>query len=132
MLPAPARTASTPRQKSRTSWNPAVPPPPVAGAAAGKGLADGLGEGDGLAPAFGVVALALGLGVVALAVGVAVPAVLVSEAVGVAGGVPPGENAVGADEGGPPPVQAETDRETNIAKMTQPRALPRKRRWPER
>ena len=119
MLPAPARTASTPRQKSRTSWNPAVPPPPVAGAAAGKGLADGLGDGDGLA-----------LGVLALAVGVVVPAVLLSEAVGVAGGVPPGENAVGADEGGPPPVQAETDTQTNIAKMTQPRALPRKRRWP--
>jgi hypothetical protein len=120
MLPAPARTASTPRQKSRTSWNPAVPPPPVAGAAAGKGLADGLG--DGLALALGVVALALG--VVALALGVVVPAVLLAE------GVPPGENEVGADEGGPPPVQAETDRETNIAKMTQPRAGPRKRRWP--
>ena len=117
MLPAPARTASTPRQKSRTSWNPAVPPPPVAGAAAGKGLADGLGDG-------------LALGVVALAVGVAGLAVLLSEAVGVAGGVPPGENAVGADDGGPPPVQAETDMETNIAKMAQPRAVPRKRRWP--
>ena len=124
MLPAPARTASTPRQKSRTSWNPAVPPPPVAGAAAGKGLADGLGDGDGLP--IGVVAAGLAVGAVALAVGV----VLLSEAVGVAGGVPPGENAVGADEGGPPPVQAETDRETNIAKMTQPRAVPRKRRWP--
>ena len=124
MLPAPVRTARTPRQKSRTSWNPAVPPPPVAGATAGKGLADGLGDGDGLALAFGVVALALALGVVV--------AVLLSEAVGVAGAVPPGENAVGADEGGPPPVQAETDRETNIAKMTQPRAVPRKRRWPER
>ena len=124
MLPAPARTASTPRQKSRTSWNPAVPPPPVAGAAAGKGLADGLGDGDGLP--IGVVAAGLAVGAVALAVGV----VLLSEAVGVAEGVSPGENAVGADEGGPPPVQAETDRETNIAKMTQPRALPRKRRWP--
>jgi hypothetical protein len=127
MLPAPARTASTPRQKSRTSWNPAVPPPPVAGAAAGKGLADGLG--DGLALALGVVALALALGVVALALGVVVPDVLLAEAVGVPEGVSPGEN-VGADEGGLPPVQAETDRETNIAKMTQPRAVPRKRRWP--
>ena len=122
MLPAPARTASTPRQKSRTSWNPAVPPPPVAGATAGKGLADGLGDGDGLALAFGVVALALALGVVV--------AVLLSEAVGVAGAVPPGENAVGADEGGPPPVQAETESETNIAKMTEPRAVPRKCRRP--
>jgi hypothetical protein len=120
MLPAPARTASTPRQKSKTSWNPAVPPPPVAGAAAGTGLADGLGDG-----------LALALGVVALALGVVVPAVVLAEAVGVAEGVPPGDK-VGAEEGGPPPVQAETDRETNIAKMTQPRAVPGKRRWPER
>lgn len=127
MLPAPARTASTPRPKSKTSWNPAVPPPPVAGAAAGKGLADGLG--DGLALALGVVALALG--VVVPALGVVVPPVLLAEAVGVAEGVTPGDK-VGADEGGPPPVQAETDRETNIAKMTQPRAVPRKRRWPER
>lgn len=118
MLPAPARTARTPRQKSRTSWNPAVPPPPVAGAAAGKGLADGLG--DGLALELGVVALALG--VVALALGVAVPAVVLAEAVGVTEAVPPGDK-VGADEGGPPPVQAEADRETNIAKMTQPRAV---------
>jgi len=100
----------------------------VAGAAAGKGLADGLGDGDGLA--LGVVALGLALGVVALAVGVVGLAVLLSEAVGVAGSVTPGENAVGADEGGLPPVQAETDKETNIAKMTQPRAVPRKRRWP--
>lgn len=130
MLPAPARTASTPRQKSRTSWNPAVPPPPVAGAAAGKGLADGLGDGDGLALALGAVALALALGVVALALGVVVATVLLAEAVGVVEDVPPGEN-VGADEGGPPPpVQAETDSETNIAKMTQPKAVPRKRRWP--
>jgi len=98
----------------------------VAGAAAGKALADGLGDGDGLA--LGVVGL--GLGVVALAVGVVGLAVVVSEAVGVAGGVPPGENAVGADEGGLPPVQAETDRETNITKTTQPKAVPRKRRWP--
>jgi hypothetical protein len=85
------------------------------------GLADGLGDGDGLALAPGVVALALG---------VVVPAVLLAEAVGVSEGVPPGENEVGADEGGPPPVQAETDRETNTAKTTQPRAVPRKRRWP--
>jgi hypothetical protein len=126
MPPAPARTASTPAKKSRTSWRAAVPPPPVAGAAAGTGLADGLGDGDGLA--LGVVALALG--VVALALGVVVPAVLLAEAVGVAEGVPPGENEVGADEGAPPPVQAETDRQTNIATMTQPRAVPGKRRWP--
>jgi hypothetical protein len=47
-LPAPARIASTPAQSSSTSWNPAVPPPPVPGAAVGNELADGLGDGDGL------------------------------------------------------------------------------------
>jgi hypothetical protein len=46
MLPAPASTAAPPRPRSRASWNPAVPPPPVAGAAVGSGL-DGLGVGDG-------------------------------------------------------------------------------------
>src|SRR5712692_8574825 len=57
MPPAPARIASTPRQNSRTSWNPAVPPPPVPGAAVGGDeLADGLGDGDGL----GLGAAALG------------------------------------------------------------------------
>lgn len=90
MLPAPARIASTPRQNSRTSWKPAVPPPPVPGAALGNELADGLGDGDGDGLGLGVVALgvvALGavtpgtvapgvtmLGVVAL--GVAVPGVV--------------------------------------------------------
>jgi hypothetical protein len=47
MLPAPARIASAPRPKSGASWNPAVPPPPVAGAAVGNGLADRLGVADG-------------------------------------------------------------------------------------
>src|SRR5262249_47967335 len=63
--PAPARMASTPRQNSRTCWNPAVPPPPVPGAAAGNEPADGLGDLDGLGDGDG-----LGLGVEALGVGV--------------------------------------------------------------
>ena len=96
----------------------------MAGAPAGKGLADGLGDGDGLALALGVVALTVG--VVALALGVVAVAVLLAE---VAGAVPPGENEVGVVEGAPP-VQAETDRGTNTAKMRQPRAVRRKRRWP--
>jgi hypothetical protein len=39
-----------PMTSSEACWNPAVPPPPVAGAAVGAGLAVGLGlaEGDGL------------------------------------------------------------------------------------
>jgi hypothetical protein len=50
MLPAPARMAAPPSPSSSGSWNPAVPPPPVAGAAGGTGLAGelllGLGDGD--------------------------------------------------------------------------------------
>jgi len=50
-----------PMTSSEACWNPAVPPPPVAGAAVGAGLAVGLGEtvGDGLGEGDGLV---LGLG----------------------------------------------------------------------
>src|ERR1035441_3397266 len=67
MLPAPARIAATPSPKSRASWNPAVPPPPVGGAAVGNGLAAGLGVADGLAEGLAE-GLALALGVLPLAV----------------------------------------------------------------
>ena len=60
MPPAPSRIASRPRQNSRTCWNPAVPPPPVTGAAVGNEVADLLGDGDGLGEGDG---LGLGLGV---------------------------------------------------------------------
>jgi len=56
MLPAPARMAAAPRPSSGPSWNPAVPPPPVAGAAVTAGLTDRPG-GAGAAE---VVAVALG------------------------------------------------------------------------
>ena len=60
MPPVPARIARTPRQNSRRSWNPAVPPPPVPGAPVGNDLADGLRDGDGLGdgdrPGLGVAA----------------------------------------------------------------------------
>jgi hypothetical protein len=59
--------------RSEACWNPAVPPPPVAGAAVGAGLAVGLGltegdglgvvEGDGLVVGLGL-ELGLGLGLV--------------------------------------------------------------------
>src|SRR5579859_3572489 len=81
MLPAPARIASTPRQNSRTSWNPAVPPPPAPGGAVGNELADGLGGGDGL----GLGAVALG----AVMPGAVVPGALVPGAV-VPGALVPG------------------------------------------
>ena len=78
MPPAPARIASTPRQNSRTSWNPAVPPPPVPGAAVGNELADGLGDGLGDGDGLGLAAAAPGtaapdvvaLGAAVLGVGV--------------------------------------------------------------
>jgi hypothetical protein len=42
MPPAPASIAAAPSPRSSVSWNPAVPPPPVTGAALGTGLAAGL------------------------------------------------------------------------------------------
>lgn len=120
MLPAPARIAAPPRPKSRTSWNPAVPPPPVAGAAVGRnGLADRLGVADGDADRLGVAdASAEEL---TLALGVAALAVRLGRIVGVAEPVPPGENGVGVAEG-EDAVQAETDAEASMAKVAQPAA----------
>src|ERR1700751_675223 len=43
MLRRPATMAAPPSAASQASWNPAVPPPPVTGAAVGIGL--GLGDG---------------------------------------------------------------------------------------
>jgi hypothetical protein len=110
MLPAPARIAAPPRPKSRTSWTPAVPPPPSAGAAVGNGLADRLSVADGLAEG-----LALALDVVTLAEPL-------GAIVGVAEAVPAGENGVGVAEG-EDAVQAETDAEASMAKMAQPVAV---------
>src|SRR6266487_5843737 len=118
MLPAPARIAAPPRPRSRVSWNPAVPPPPVAGAAVGNvvadwlEVADGLGVADWLEVADG---LALALGVVALAVPL-------GRMVGVAEPDTPGENEVGVGEG-EDAVQAETDAEATMAKVTQQAAV---------
>jgi len=106
MLPAPARIAAAPRPKSRASWNPAVPPPPVAGAAVGNGLADGPRVGDRLAEG-----LTLALGVVTLAVPL-------GRELAVAETVAPGENVAGV-AGGEDAVQAETDAEASMAKVAQ-------------
>ena len=51
MLPAPARIAPPPSPKSKTSWTPAVPPPPVEGGVVGNALADRRGVGDAAAVA---------------------------------------------------------------------------------
>jgi hypothetical protein len=133
MLPAPARIAAPPRLKSRTSWNPAVPPPPVAGAAVGNWLADGLGVADGDADRLGVAdRLADGL---TLALGLLLLADPLGETVGVAEPDRGGEKVVGVAEG-VEPEQADTDAEASMAKMAQPAAASlalspgRKRRRP--
>lgn len=113
------------------SWNPAVPPPPVAGAAVGNGLADGLGVGDGkwlradaLAEGLALVLADVGLAVtVAVAVGVGVSlGEIVDVAEAVPDGEPPGENEVGVAEG-EDPEQAETDTEASAVTVTQPITL---------
>jgi hypothetical protein len=118
MLPAPARIAAPPRPTSRGSWKPAVPPPPVAGAAAGNGLADGLAGATCVSVGVGVgVGESLGVGL-GLAESVAV---LLTEIEGVGEAVPPGEN----DGDGPPaegvdPEQAERVMEASNAMVPQP------------
>ena len=105
-----------PSPKSRECWNPAVPPPPVAGAAVGTGLgvAEGLGVGLADEVADGV---AVGV-IVGLADGVAVGRTL-ALGVGVAEPVAPGEIGGGVAEG-EDPEQAEMAAEASIAKATQP------------
>lgn len=125
MLPAPATMARPPRLSSSVSWNPAVPPPPVAGAAVGKGLADGLGVGeaewvgvaDGVAEGVAV-ALAEGL---ALAVAVEV-AVAVAVGRPVLVGEPPGGMDGGVADG-ELPEHAETDTEASTVTVAQAMAL---------
>jgi hypothetical protein len=94
------------------SWSPAVPPPPVAGAAVGNGLADLLRDADGWAEA-----LALALGVVARAE-------LLAVTVAVAVAVLAGANVVGVAEGeGDDELQAETDAEASMATVAHPAAV---------
>jgi hypothetical protein len=131
MLPAPTTIAAPPRPTRKVSWNPAVPPPPVSGAAVGKVLADGLGAGEcewvgvGDGEWLGVgVSLAEGL---VLGVGVLVAvSVTVGEPVGVAGlvpvGDPPGDSDGGVAEG-VPLVQAATDADASTVTVAQPIAL---------
>ena len=64
MLPAPASIAAPPRPKSRASCNPAVPPPPAAGATVGIWLVD-----DSVAGAVAVLVTVAVAVAVAVAVG---------------------------------------------------------------
>lgn len=138
MLPAPAKIASAPRQNSRTSWNPAVPPPPVPGAAGGNELGAWLGGGgaaldggalDGGALDAGALgAGVLGVGVLGVPEGVAV-GVPVAEPVGDAVPLPPAANE-GGDVGGELVEQPDTDAVPSTAMAAQPRTVPRRRRRP--
>jgi hypothetical protein len=110
MLPAPARMAAAPSPKSGASRNPAVPPPPVAGAAVTTGLADWRGVAESTAEG-------LALGVVALAV-------LLGWLVAVVETAPEGDNddgvADGKDCAGAEPEQAATDKDARMVKVAQP------------
>ena len=116
MLPAPASTAAPPRARSRASWNPAVPPPPVAGATVMNGLGDGLGDGLGVGDAGAVCVgdgdgLALGLGELLT--------VLLGEADDVGVAVRAGENEDETADG-VAPEQAETAAEARMVMVLQP------------
>jgi hypothetical protein len=99
------------------SRNPAVPPPPVAGAAVGSGLADGLGaadcsaDGDSDGDSDG---LAEGL---VLSEALAVP---LGKMVEVGEVVPAGENEDDPAEGVDDPEQAETAAEASMVMVPQP------------
>ena len=105
-----------PSPKSRECWNPAVPPPPVAGAAVGTGLGVAEGLGVGLADE---VADWVAVGViVGLADEVAEGRTL-ALGVGLAELVAPGEIGGGVAEG-EDPEQAETAAAASMAKVAQP------------
>jgi hypothetical protein len=117
-----------PSPRSRPCWNPAVPPPPVTGAAVGKGLGDGLtvGLGDGLTVGLGdglTVEVGEGLTVVlgdGLALGLGE---LLGEAEAVAEGLTEDDDdGVGNAPEVVDPEHAESSMEASMAKMPQPTA----------
>lgn len=114
--------AVPPSTASPASWNPAVPPPPVTGAAGygvDKGVGDGLVKGSGLALADGdglgeALALAEGLGeVLSLAA-------LFAEALTDDEPVTAGENTAGGEE---LDVQAESATQASTVMRPQPTAV---------
>jgi hypothetical protein len=115
--------AAAPSTASPTSWNPAVPPPPVTGAAVGIGLNDGVGGGD-------VVGLGVGLSLgVGLPVGeLLLLAVLVAVEVGVGVALAVGRYPVREEEGVgsppvPPEVQAASATQASTVMRPQPTAV---------
>jgi hypothetical protein len=116
--------AAAPIPSSPPSWNPAVPPPPVAGAAVTIGLADRRGVADGSAEG-----LPLGVGVMMLDVPL-------DGLAGVVELAPEGDNEVdvevgvgeGSDREGRDPEHAATDRDASMVTVAQPTAVRRARR----
>jgi hypothetical protein len=116
MLPAPTRIAATPSTRIQVPWNPAVPPPPVAGAAVGGGTVGLAVVGVGV----GMVGVGVGV-LVALSVAVGVT-VGVGVTVDVAVAVPEGDDVGSVIDEVPPVVQAEITAEASMAEMPQPSA----------
>lgn len=120
MHPAPTRIAATPRPKSEPCWNPAVPPPPVSGAAVGIAVVEGLADADGLADGL-VLGAAVGLAE-ELVLGVADGLEELDETLADADADTPGDSfgsvALGAD-----PEQAAIDTEASTLTITQPAAV---------
>jgi hypothetical protein len=134
MLPAPASIAAAPRTKSSPSCNPAVPPPPVTGAAVGTKLVDEVAGAVTVS-----VTVAMG---VTVAEGVeedeVTPGVPVSEVAPEEGVLPPEAGAVGEPDAVPvvtvgeklgtfgveaDPLQAETATGARMVRAPQHRAV---------
>ena len=132
MLPRPATIAAPPTTASPASWNPAVPPPPVTGAAVGTRLGDGLGEGSGLglSDADGLAeALALS-DELALSLALALEldeAVLVAVEVSPAEPLAVGRNVDGGGVEAEPEVQAESATQASMVVRPQPTTVSRTR-----
>lgn len=144
MLPAPARMAAPPMTSSSGFWNPAVPPPPVSGAALGvrrsrcRSRADGDAEAEwcglglwDLRPGLGLLLrecelLAPGLGLLLRGcellvpgLGLPLPGELLDDAE--AEPLAPGERFVGVADG-VDPLQPATDAEARMARTAKPAA----------
>lgn len=129
MLPPPAAIATAPSPSSRASWNPAVPPPPVGGAAVGNGVGlsvvGGLYDVDGLCVGVGpCVGDPVNVGsedgvVLVPSLGVPAPAESLPEAVTEGVDVLPGVDEVEPD------VQPATATDARIVKAPQPMTVRR-------
>jgi hypothetical protein len=132
MLPRPATIAAPPSTAIPASWNPAVPPPPVTGAAVGtglnEGLGDGLAEGLGLGDSDGLgEELTLTLSDALAEVVAPLPLVAVTVTLTVTPSLTVGERVTTGGVDAEPEVQAESARQASMAVRPQPTAVSRTR-----